>query len=286
MRTTRSLQLYSIILLLSTFTAAWPVWPRWLPELDSLVVRADSNNSTTIEASKATQTASPSNTADATTASETGKITGSTGTVKQTGSTTGTSGKTTGATTTHKASSTAYDPRLPAGGISMIEPALISGAQYYKIGDFVTFAWNYTSLLATPTAINVMATCTVNQQLYTLAANQTIGNATGAVTWDTGAYQSTALSDPLLTETYTLIIYDADSSISATAQAGYLAVYDQYTFGMYTPQAYTPLGEFQCATCSGALSDMERRALGMVLGMSLITVLSFTWFVGGLGVIW
>jgi len=168
----------------------------------------------------------------------------------------------------------------------MIEPALISGAQYYKIGDFVTFAWNYTSLLATPTAINVMATCTVNQQLYTLAANQTIGNATGAVTWDTGAYQSTALSDPLLTETYTLIIYDADSSISATAQAGYLAVYDQYTFGMYTPQAYTPLGEFQCATCSGALSDMERRALGMVLGMSLITVLSFTWFVGGLGVIW
>jgi hypothetical protein len=34
------------------------------------------------------------------------------------------------------------------------------------------------------------------------------------------------------------------------------------------------------------LSDMERRALGMVLGMSVITVLSFTWFVGGLGVIW
>jgi len=28
------------------------------------------------------------------------------------------------------------------------------------------------------------------------------------------------LSDPLLTEVYTLIIYDAVSSISATAQAG------------------------------------------------------------------
>lgn len=168
----------------------------------------------------------------------------------------------------------------------MITPAIIEGPQYYKVGDFVTFAWNYTSLLATPTAINIMATCTANQQLYTIAANQTVSNATGAVTWDTGAYQQTALSDPLLTEKYTLLIYDAESSVSATAQAGYLAVYNQYTFGMYTPQAYTPLGEFKCATCSGALSDMERRALGMVVGMSVITVLSFTWFVGGLGVIW
>ena len=168
----------------------------------------------------------------------------------------------------------------------MITPAVVSGEQYFKIGDFVTFGWNYTSLLATPTAINVMATCTANEQLYTIVMNQTITNSTGAVTWDTGSYQATAVSDPLLTETYTLIIYDAASSISATAQAGYLAVYDQYTFGMYTPQPYTPLGDFQCATCSGALSDMERRALGMVVGMSIITVLSFTWFVGGLGIIW
>jgi len=168
----------------------------------------------------------------------------------------------------------------------MLTPNIMSGSQFYRIGDYVTFAWNYTSLLATPTAINVMATCTANEQLYTLAMNQTVSNATGAVTWDTGSYQATALSDPLLTEVYTLIIYDAASSISAAAQAGYLAVYDQYAFGMYLGQAYTPLNEFQCATCSGALSDMERRALGMVFGMSIITVLSFTWFVGGLGVIW
>lgn len=162
----------------------------------------------------------------------------------------------------------------------------MSGAQYYKIGDFVTFAWNYTSLLATPTAINIMATCTENNQLYTLAANQTIGNSTGAVTWDTGSYQATAASAPLLTETYTLIIYDAASSISATAQAGYLAVYNQFTFGMYSPQPYTPLADYSCATCSAAFSDVERRAIGMVVGMSVLTVLSFTWFVGGTGVIW
>jgi hypothetical protein len=169
----------------------------------------------------------------------------------------------------------------------MITPAVISGEQYFKIGDYVTFAWNYTSVLADPTYINVLATCTQNQQLYTIAANQTYAvNGTQAVTWDTGSYQATAVGDPLLTETYTLIILDAESSITAQAQAGYLAVYDQYTFGMYTPQPYTPLNEFQCATCSAALSDMERRALGVVIGMSVITVLSFTWFVGGTGVIW
>jgi hypothetical protein len=197
--------------------------------------------------------------------------------------------KVTGSTNTTKATATrhtSYDARLPAGGVSMMTPAIASGAQYFKIGDFVTFGWNYTSLEATPTAVNVMATCTANQQLYTISSNLTLAGNTNAVIWDTGSYQATAVQNPLLTQTYTLIIYDAASSISATAQAGYLAVYNSYTFGLYTPQAYTPLGEFKCATCSGALGDAERRALGLMAGMGLLTLLSFTWFVGGTGVIW
>jgi hypothetical protein len=44
MQTSRHLQLYSIIFLyLSTFAAAWP-WPRWLPELDSLIVRENNGS--------------------------------------------------------------------------------------------------------------------------------------------------------------------------------------------------------------------------------------------------
>lgn len=168
----------------------------------------------------------------------------------------------------------------------MITPAVGDGEQYYKIGDFVTFRWNYTSLQATPTAVNIVATCKQNQQLYTIAMNQTITNATQAITWDTGAYQMTAASAPLIVNKYTLIIYDAESSISAISQAGYLAVYNQLTFGMYTPQPYVPLAEFVCVTCSGAFGEMERRALGMVVGVGALTVLSFTWFVGGTGVIW
>jgi len=110
-------------------------------------------------------------------------------------------------------------------------------------------------------------------------------NATGEVVWDTNDYpeQTTA---PLLTAIYTMYIFDADSSISAEASAGHLSVFD-YAFGMYTKQAYTPLASgWTCATCSGALSPDERRYMGFVAAMAGITVLSFTWFVTGLGVVW
>jgi len=285
MRTARNLQLYSIIFLfLSTFTTAWP-WPRWLPELDSLIVRRDSNNTTSASATAtgktATKTFVPTPTETLVSAGKTITLFNSEAPSATDGS--GNSNKTTSTATHH----TSYDARLPAGGVSMITPAISSGEQFFKIGDFVTFAWNYTSLSATPTAVNVMATCTVNQQLYTIAMNQTVGaNSTNAVTWDTSGYQATAVQDPLLTQTYTLIIYDSDSSISASAEAGYLAVYDSYMFGMYVPQSYTPLGEYICATCSGAISDMEKRALGMMFGMCVLTILSFTWFMNGLSVIW
>jgi hypothetical protein len=127
----------------------------------------------------------------------------------------------------------------------MVTPAAIAASQYYKIGDFVTFAWNYTSLSVTPTAIDVLASCSLNDQLYTIALNQSV-QPTGAVTWDTGEYQATA-TIPLLTETYTLVIYDAAQDITTVPQAGYLAVQDQFQFGMYVPQPYTPLnGELAC----------------------------------------
>lgn len=84
-----------------------------------------------------------------------------------------------------------------------------------------------------------MASCSINSQMYTIAANQTV-DPTGAVTWDTGDYQATA-TVPLLTETYTLVVMDAQQDISASPKAGYLGVSDQYTFGMYVPQPYTPL---------------------------------------------
>jgi hypothetical protein len=44
--------------------------------------------------------------------------------------------------------------------------------------------------------------------------------------------------------------------------------------------------EFKCATCSGAISDIQRQGLKFAVGMALITILSFTWFVGGAGLLY
>lgn len=185
-------------------------------------------------------------------------------------------------TSHHGTKTTSIDPRLPPGGVEMLTPAPIAGSQYFKIGDYVTFAWNYTSLSVTPSYIDVMASCSVNNQLYTIALNQSV-EPTGAVTWDTGAYQASA-TIPLLTETYTLVIYDASKDVNTIPSAGYLGTFDQYQFGMYIPQPYTPLNEFQCATCNAALSAHERQALGFVLITAVVTALSFTWFANGFGV--
>jgi hypothetical protein len=110
---------------------------------------------------------------------------------------------------------------------------------YYKIGDYVTFAWNYTSLLVTPSAVNVLATCTMNSATYTLTSNMSV-EETGKVVWDTGKYQANA-TVPLLTATYTLYVVDVDKDIGDTASPGHLGSQNGYLFGMYSPQPYTPL---------------------------------------------
>ena len=206
---------------------------------------------------------------------ETGSATGSertTGTAKQTGKSTGTnkSGQ----------STKTYDARLPAGGVSMITPNAMT-SKYYKIKDYVTFAWNYTSLSVTPSRIDVLASCSLNSQTYTIAANLSV-EETQTVVWDTGNYQATG-TIPLLTETYTLIIHDAAKDVTQQAQAGYLGTYNQFTFGMYTPQAYTPMSDWVCATCNSALAQAERQVMWAVLSMAGLTILSFTWFTGVAG---
>jgi hypothetical protein len=116
----------------------------------------------------------------------------------------------------------------------MVTPAVLAGQQFYKVGDWVTFAWNYTSLSVTPSYIDVMASCTANQATYTIAVNMSASNT--QVLWDTK--NTPTGQPPFLTEQYKLLIYDSDSSVSAVPQAGYLAVFNQLTFGMYTPQPY------------------------------------------------
>ena len=181
----------------------------------------------------------------------------------------------------------------------MITPSAIAQPSYYKIGDQITFGWNYTSLIVTPTAVDILVSCAANQATYTLSNNASV-KETGSVVWDTKADESGTA--PLLTETYTLIIHDAAQAVTAVGKAGYLGTFNSFTFGMYLPQPYTPLSgkstsrgpmrwatltsvlDFVCATCSGALSDMERQTLKFLFGMGMLTIMSFTWFAGGFGV--
>jgi hypothetical protein len=213
------------------------------------------------------------------TAKETGtsKNSGS-GTASKTGSSSTKSGSKTSGTTT---GTPQYDPRNPAGGASMITPNALSSTSYYKIKDQITFAWNYTSLSQNPARVEVLATCSANNALYTIAANET-WHQTQTIIWDTGKYQSTG-TIPLLTETYTLIVHDAAKDISATASPGYFGTWKQYSFGMYEPQPYTPIADYVCATCSSAMSLMEKQTYAFLLSMAGVTVLTFGWFTGVAG---
>ncbi|KAK3637355.1 [4Fe-4S] proteins maturation [Elasticomyces elasticus] len=280
----------SVISSVCLFAAATSAWQGFEPEVQDpahLVPRQD--DSTTafdlsysgVQGDTATTVSTKASSDDA---SETG-----TGSATRTGSQTGgTTGKaTTGGT--NKASSTArqttktFDARLPAGGVQLITP-LPQATSYYKIMDKATFAWNYTSLSITPSAVDVYAYCSSNSYTYTIATNATIPQGPQTVIWDTGDYQSSAATQ-LLTGTYTLIIHDAGKDVSAAPMAGYLAAFNQYTFGMYVPAKPTPLDEFVCAACSGAMSSMERKTIGFMVGMAGLTVLSFGWFAGVAGLL-
>lgn len=283
-----SLNLFSLLFgffALFTLSAAWP-WPPYSGSevYGQVIDKRDTSSSNTAEAitsgvSVTSQTGSATDAVTSTgtnTASEPSK----TGTETGSGSTI-TSTAASRTTNSGSATSTFIDPRLPAGGISMITPAVEAPVTYYKIGNHVTFAWNYTSLVVTPSAIDVVASCSLNSATYTISSNMSVAE-TGSVIWDTHGYQATA-TVPLLTASYTLIVVEAGKAVTDIAGAGHLGT-TQYDFSMYLPQSYTPLNEgFVCATCSAAMSDMERQALGFMLTMATITVLSFTWFTGGLG---
>ncbi|KAI4176329.1 MAG: hypothetical protein LQ343_001067 [Gyalolechia ehrenbergii] len=130
------------------------------------------------------------------------------------------------------------DPRLPPGGVNMITPSALAVTSYYKVSDYVTFAWNYTSLSVKPSRINAFVSCASNSATYAILNNATF-EPTAKVIWDTKPEASGTA--PLLTETYTLVVYDASKDLTAIPQAGHLGSYQQFAFGMYTPQPYTAL---------------------------------------------
>jgi len=270
------------LFLISSVASAWP-WPPSLKDLgiEGLIVRRQNDNKNgTTSSPPATGKATSLPSKTATQATKTGKSSNSA--AATTGAAASASGTQTGAAETSgkaAASSISVNPVLPPGGVNMITPSALAQTTYYKIGDYVSFAWNYTSLSVTPSKVDVVVTCAENSATYALQTNATF-KATDSVVWDTGA-DATGTA-PLPMGSYTLVIYDAGAGPTAAAAAGRLGTTDNFEFGMYIPQKYTPRAEWTCAVCSAGISDTERQALKFMLGMCLVTILSFTWFVGGL----
>ncbi|KAH7127696.1 hypothetical protein EDB81DRAFT_809881 [Dactylonectria macrodidyma] len=279
--------LLQLAVCLTSLTPLTAAWPGWLPHMDSVVVlrRADSTDTATDASETGTTTGRASittrnlNTAtiETDTASETNTDATETGTKKSKTTSTRKKGKTTAAET-----HTSYDVLDPAGGVTMQTPVTTAQATpLYKIGDYVTFGWNYTSLQGTPSAVDVLVSCSAASETWTLTTNMTFKTKAEFV-WDTEA-EATNADSPLPVNLYTLIIKDSDTSITDTADAGYLAVYSGLQFGLYTGRPYTPLSDWQCVGCNAAPPSIDRHAITMAVTVSVITIASFTWFVTGLG---
>ena len=129
----------------------------------------------------------------------------------------------------------------PAGGITITQPPQ-TATSFYKISPSqpITFAWNMTSVIATPTHLTVSAVCD-NGNTYAVGPTDGIipGTATEVV-WDIYAYQQANPNRPLAQATYTLNIWD-DRGPGAARRPGYLEQNSGLRFALYTPQAYTPL---------------------------------------------
>ncbi|KAK3171896.1 hypothetical protein OEA41_003980 [Lepraria neglecta] len=267
------------LFLWTSITAAWP-WPPSFKDmgLEGLIVRrqdstkSDTTSPTKTATGKATSATSKSAAASKTAAPASKTAKGSNTAAATTGAAASASGS--GAKTSGKAAVTSVNNVLPPGGVNMITPSALAQSSYYKIGDYVTFAWNYTSLSIKPNKIDVVVTCADNSATYPLATNATF-KPTDTVVWDTAPDETGTA--PLLMGEYTLLIYDAGQGPTAAAQAGRLGTSDDIMFGMYIPQKPTPR-----SVCNAALSDTERQALKFMFGMCAVTILSFTWFVSGL----
>lgn len=289
-----------LALCLSSLTPIVSAWPGWLPARDSLYVRQDNEESeSTVVSSESEAEETASRTADTSESSEapaeetsatsdededededneeatsTGPRDPNTAAIE--------TGTRTGSATGRATTSISIDPAGYAGGIEMLTPNTVQVASaLYKVGDNIELAWNYTNVLVTPTAIDVLVSCSAASETWTLTANMTFETEVNFI-WETEDDADNA-DKPLLTAMYTLIVKDVDADVTERPSSGYLGAYSGFVFGLYHPIAYTPLADWECTVCNAGPGGFDSQALKMAVTMALITFCGFTWFVAGLG---
>jgi len=163
----------------------------------------------------------------------------------------------------------------PAGEYVFTKPPA-TVTSFYKIapGELITFGWNFTYVVATPTALTVSAKC---QNGYTYPVGPSDGIIDGTATevvWDVYAYQQAHPNTPLPQAQCNLMICD-ERGFGAARRPGYLSPNTNVQFALYTPQAYVSLEDgWKCSVCSGATSLAAHPAAISLLVTLMICFLS------------
>jgi len=134
--------------------------------------------------------------------------------------------------------------------ISITQPPQ-TATSYFKIaqGDQITFAWNVSYLLVTPTHLTVSAVCDNGNTYPVGPTNGIIDGTATSVVWDLFSYQQANPNTPLAQATYTLHIW-GDQGPGVRLEPGHLQENDQLQFALYSPQAYMPLASWTCPGCN------------------------------------
>jgi hypothetical protein len=169
-------------------------------------------------------------------------------------------------------SSTLLIPQTaPAGGVTITQPPQ-TATSFYKIApsQLITFGWNFTFVLATPTHLTVSAVCD-NGNTYPVGPTDGIIDGTATqVVWDVFSYQQNNPT-PLAQASYTLHIWD-DRGPGATRRPGFLEENSALKFALYTPQSYTAIADgWSCTACNSASSIVSHPAF-ISLFVSLLVI--------------
>jgi hypothetical protein len=129
----------------------------------------------------------------------------------------------------------------PAGEIIFTKP-LPTVTSYYKIAqdNLITFGWNFSYVLATPTHLTVSAACSGGNTYPVGPTDGVIDGTATEVVWDIYSYQVNNRGTPLPQAVCNLMICD-ERGYGAARRGGYLSPNQNLQFALYTPQAYTPL---------------------------------------------
>jgi len=166
----------------------------------------------------------------------------------------------------------------PPGGLFYTQPAS-NNPSFFKIAEsqIVTFGWNFTNIILTPTHLTVSAICD-NGNTYPVGPTDGVipGTATQVV-WDPFSYQQANPQTPLAQASYTLTIWD-DRGPTPPPEPGLFQPPPGLRFAMYTPQPYTPLNSgWVCPGCSGSISSAAASPLLVGLVATFVAMLISGW---------